>query len=90
MVTVPACQIEKAQVGGVVTMPPVVQIGLSQPQHILATPVPATPVPQMMQIQCPAEAPAGTTIKVQAPNGRALQVQVPPGVAPGTVFTIQY
>lgn len=44
----------------------------------------------VMQVQVPEGAPAGTSIQVQAPNGQTLQVQVPPGMPAGSIMSVLY
>ena len=43
---------------------------------------------EMVSVQIPAGATAGSVLKVTAPSGAQVQVQVPVGVAPGTVIQV--
>ena len=51
--------------------------------------VEAPPQMQMMQVNCPAGAKAGSMVTINTPSGQQMQVQVPQGVGAGMPFQVQ-
>jgi hypothetical protein len=71
-------------------------VAANQPQDRAASPMAGAPATQpqvqqleMMQVQCPPNAQAGTMIQIQTPSGQPMQVQVPTGIGPGMAFNVQ-